>query len=937
EPGAGKSRLLLDVAERAAADGLIVMRGRASEAGPAPLRVFAEALAGIQRRGLLPDEHLGGYRPLLSRVLPDLPGPDHGSTQDAVPLVAFAEAVLRTVTAVGGNGGCLLVLEDLQDADAESVAVLEYLLDNMAGAPVAVLGALRPEPGPIQQVLATAELRGTVELLPLRRLNQVNTCLLVQACLGSDRLSAELLDLAWRNSAGNPLVAEELLYDLVASGQLGRHGEGWQLTADPVLTPPRSVLQLIELRMARLDQRCRQVLLTAAIYGEQFPLQPVQAATGLAELDFLAAIGLGVTRQILVAEAVGWYRFHHPLTHTAVLELAEPAERHHAAGRLAEAVLAKNPSPTGTVCRLAGRLLAEAGRPEQAGELYARAGRRALRAGAVEYAVADLTEAIRLRELGGPVPADLVADLVPALCQAGRLDRASEWVERLDPPTDVQACRTRALMHLGLIPGCHNAGRTEQARRQLSYARSLVVGAGAELLRIHCDVMDARLSVDFTECTLDTDPAAERLALRSAVAAERLAETAADAVERAAAVEVACLAWNALLLLLRMHDRPREHVRYGRRLAALADRHNLAGWALYAALLSAKDQWMIDGDVLPLQAVCDQLQRLGQVQRSLMMDCDLYQHQLMVGEGSLQPVVEALTEQLLLARRLGEALMEQLLLAGLVLAAGLRADRRALSQLLANEAMADPPYSLAQEIGLASALCLALEARDHEAFATLADLARRKLIDPYYGSFALGLMLLLGTVMGRTSSEEVAAAFPLSGQVRWTRQFLHWASAIHAGRRGELGCAQRHASQATVAAAIYPVARHLAARLVAAEAAAAGWGTPIEDLRAAEAWFHEQDVPVAARSCRDVLRSLGASVPQRREGTAALPAVLRAAGVTAREYEVGLLVREHLANRDIGARLHISPRTVEKHVAALLGKLMLPDRRALIDVIAGSG
>ena len=192
-------------------------------------------------------------------------------------------------------------------------------------------------------------------------------------------------------------------------------------------------------------------------------------------------------------------------------------------------------------------------------------------------------------------------------------------------------------------------------------------------------------------------------------------------------------------------------------------------------------------------------------------------------------------------------------------------------------------------------------------------------------------------MLGQTSPEEVAAAFPLSGQVRWTRQFLHWAAAIHAGRRGDLDCAQRHASQATTAAAIYPVARHLAARLTASEAAAAGWGTPIEDLRAAEAWFHEQDVPAAARSCRDVLRSLGASVQQRRAGAAALPATLRAAGVTAREYEVGLLVREHLGNRDIGARLHISPRTVEKHVAALLSKLMLPDRRALIDVIAGCG
>jgi DNA-binding CsgD family transcriptional regulator len=174
-------------------------------------------------------------------------------------------------------------------------------------------------------------------------------------------------------------------------------------------------------------------------------------------------------------------------------------------------------------------------------------------------------------------------------------------------------------------------------------------------------------------------------------------------------------------------------------------------------------------------------------------------------------------------------------------------------------------------------------------------------------------------------------------QVRWTRQFLHWAAAVQAGRRGDLAEAHRQSRLATEAAEIYPVARHLAARLVAPAAAADGWGTPIEDLRAAEAWFHDQGVPVAARTCRDLLRSLGAPIQQRREGVSAVPVELRAAGLTVREYEVGLLLREHLGNREIGERLHISHRTVEKHMAALYLKLNLPDRRALIDRMAKSG
>jgi predicted ATPase/DNA-binding CsgD family transcriptional regulator len=64
-----------------------------------------------------------------------------------------------------------------------------------------------------------------------------------------------------------------------------------------------------------------------------------------------------------------------------------------------------------------------------------------------------------------------------------------------------------------------------------------------------------------------------------------------------------------------------------------------------------------------------------------------------------------------------------------------------------------------------------------------------------------------------------------------------------------------------------------------------------------------------------------------------LPAVERftatAAGITTREREVWSLVAAHLSNREIAQRLFLSVRTVESHVASLIGKLQLADRRAL--------
>jgi DNA-binding CsgD family transcriptional regulator len=65
---------------------------------------------------------------------------------------------------------------------------------------------------------------------------------------------------------------------------------------------------------------------------------------------------------------------------------------------------------------------------------------------------------------------------------------------------------------------------------------------------------------------------------------------------------------------------------------------------------------------------------------------------------------------------------------------------------------------------------------------------------------------------------------------------------------------------------------------------------------------------------------------------ARLPARLARAGVTEREAEVLSAVAERLRNREIADRLYISVRTVESHISALLRKLDVTDRAALVEV-----
>jgi DNA-binding NarL/FixJ family response regulator len=67
-----------------------------------------------------------------------------------------------------------------------------------------------------------------------------------------------------------------------------------------------------------------------------------------------------------------------------------------------------------------------------------------------------------------------------------------------------------------------------------------------------------------------------------------------------------------------------------------------------------------------------------------------------------------------------------------------------------------------------------------------------------------------------------------------------------------------------------------------------------------------------------------------------VPDDLRAIGVTVREHEVLQLMVERLTNKAIANRLHISPRTVEKHIASLIMKAEVSDRTELSNFAASA-
>jgi DNA-binding NarL/FixJ family response regulator len=102
-----------------------------------------------------------------------------------------------------------------------------------------------------------------------------------------------------------------------------------------------------------------------------------------------------------------------------------------------------------------------------------------------------------------------------------------------------------------------------------------------------------------------------------------------------------------------------------------------------------------------------------------------------------------------------------------------------------------------------------------------------------------------------------------------------------------------------------------------------GWGEPRRWLTTAARSFGDSGLEPLVQRCRALLAEPA-------------PDALAPLGVTPREIEVLDLVAAGLPNKEIAARLHVSHRTVEKHIESLLRKTGTRSRTQLATIRASA-
>ncbi|MDK0519566.1 LuxR family transcriptional regulator [Streptomyces sp. ML-6] len=928
DAGIGKSRLAGECAYRAYERGMPVLRGRATSTGlVVPFRPLIEALSSRFRAAGTPtDPELDPYRPALARLVPEWrQGSSPGYPETVIEL---AEALLRLLSVLGQEHGCVILLEDLHDSDTETIAVVEYVIDNVADLPVLLLGTLRPEPGVALDLVRSAERRQVATVRELAPLGDADVREMTASCLEAapDEVPRTTHERLAGRAGGNPYLVEVLLADLLDSGQLRRAGDRWEEHVNPDASVPTGVVRSWSRRLDRFDEPVRELLLCAATLGNRFSVTVLQTVTGFDDRTLFSHLRSAVEANIIAPDGADpdRYTFRHALTAEALVASLAPAERAATARRAALSLAAVVHELGDEQRQLMATLQLAGGDRHGAARQFAAVGRRMLTSGASGSAVTLLERARSLAHEGDL--RSITESLAVAHAEAGELDTALALTGELPPvPPRSEASEQRGETHIRIAWAAVMAERMEEAAGQIRAARAVLGTAIRPEQQAALDVVDGHLALLPGHVDHGQRARAQDTARRAAAVAE----------ERSLPV-VACQAWQLLALLSRERGFDEADACLERMLA-VSEQHSLPVWRVEALVRLGANTFMRTGDPARLETARTAAQSLGALVPTQTVDGLLAMNAVMRGEwDGAHEIIERSVAASARVRNLGAH--RYLLLASATLAAH-RGRRRDLDRAMVRFRRAGGEESLLVplQLGLCRAFAALLEEDRERALADLdASLAwERENPSFFYLSGRYGLRPLLRVLDGQDGRAELGSILESPGaDLAWNQLFLRLADGVLHGREGDAECAARTVRSAVADAVAFPLARHLGLRLVAGAALAEKWGEPVGWLRASEEYFYGAGIQPVAAACRAELRQAGASVGQHRGGWDRIPAALRTSGVTPREYEVFVLLAERPGNQQIARRLSISPRTVEKHMASLLNKTGRADRAALCEFSA---
>ncbi|HKI58075.1 MAG TPA: AAA family ATPase, partial [Trueperaceae bacterium] len=392
ETGIGKTRLIEEFVRRVQRHAATVAHARAYAAeGPVSYGVALDWLrtpAVAERIRELP----GAWRSELARLAPEL---DDSSAAERpppgedVPAAWHRRRLLEAVAhgLLAAPQPLLLVADDLQWADADSLDALRLVMRLEPRAQVLVVATVRSEELAgnvhLERLLISLRNGGCLRERELGRLGPDDTARLAREVAG-ESLVPERLERICRLSEGVPLFVVEALR---ADGETAEGRED-DTECVPHAFPPR-VRAMLAAHLRQLTPDARQLAELAATVGRAFSFEVLKQATDRSEEQLVRSLDELWRRRIVREQAAGAYDFSHDALRDAAYRETEPARRgllHRRVTRALESLAGRVGAPPSA--RVAHHL-EQGGEIDRAVDAYARAAREA-------SAVFSHEEAIRL-------------------------------------------------------------------------------------------------------------------------------------------------------------------------------------------------------------------------------------------------------------------------------------------------------------------------------------------------------------------------------------------------------------------------------------------------------------------------------------------------------------------------------------------------------------